>query len=279
MEIERIFKKTIRVFFLLSVSAISVNAQNTDTLLRHRLFVSFAFDHTDSRDEQASPLLYDANGNPLGFGYEYRGNSYRHLFRFSFAASEINADNLRPDLQNDPFQRNTFFANAFLTYTYLQDWKDAMDGKLHLSLGGTFDNVAFLRVYKYYGSDLYASSGIASWDGLSMLCPTIRADYDLSSNEKIYSQLSVPLVSLVGRPDYNLISSSSSFISGKDFHVVLLGGIIGWYYSLAFEQTIWDALTISAAYNSRYYRYSRYGWNTAVLMQDAALQLNWRFGL
>ena len=279
MAIERMLKKITPIFFVLSISIISAQAQSIDTTLRHRLFLSFGFNHTDSRDEQASPLLYYGDGNPLGFGYEYRGNSYRHSFRFTFAISAINANNLTPDLQNDPFGRNTFFGNAFLTYSYLQNWKDAMDGKFHLSLGGAFDNLAFLRIYKYYGDDLYASGGAPSWEGLSMLCPAVCADYYLSSNQKIYSQLSIPLVSLVGRPDYNLINSNSAFISGKNFHMVLLGGLVGWNYSLAFEQAIWDALEISAAYNSRYYRYSRYGWTTSVLIQDVTLQLNWRFEL
>jgi hypothetical protein len=255
-----------------------VCAQDVDTLLRHRLYLSIAFNHTDARDDQASPILYFGNGQPFGLGYEYRGNSYRHSLRFSFSVANVNANELHPDLQNDPLKRRTFFGNAFLIYSYLRDcnWSE---GKLHYSIGGSLDNVAFLRNYKFSGTDLFSSEGVATWEELNMLSPIIRADFDLNTDEKFYSELSLPLVSLVGRPSYNFSASNSNFITGKDFHIVFLGGLLGWNYALRFEQKIWDALLLTASYNSRYYRYSRYGWATAILMQDIALQLNWRFGL
>ena len=94
---------------ILLALAVPAKAQVVDTLFRHRLFVTYAFNHTDSHDEQASPLLYFGNGNPLGFGYEYRGNSYRHSLRVSFAVSDLNAKDLLPQLQNDPLGRKVFF--------------------------------------------------------------------------------------------------------------------------------------------------------------------------
>src|SRR5438067_8996178 len=88
-------------FFLAYLGfAISAHAQDVDTILRHRLFITAALNHVDTHDEQASPLLYFGNGNPIGFGYEYRGNSYRHSLRFSFSVSNVNANELQPDLQN-----------------------------------------------------------------------------------------------------------------------------------------------------------------------------------
>jgi len=272
-----------RTFILYSCACICfatiAKAQDVDTVLRHRLFIAAAFNHADTRDEQASPLLYYGNGNPIGFGYEYRGDEFRHSLRFSFSVSDANANELQPDLQNDPYGRRTFFSNGFLTYSYLRDWNKAMDGKLQWSYGAALDNVAFIRVYKYYGGDLYSSEGAGTWDELNMLSPILRADYIFNGSERLHTELMLPLVSVVGRPAYNFRTSNSTVLSGSDFHVVFLGGLIGWNYSLTFEQKIWDALLISALYDSRYYRYTRYGWTTAVLMQDVALQLSWRFGL
>src|SRR5579872_5131423 len=199
-------------------------AQDVDTILRHRLFISVASNHLDVHDEQASPLLYYGNGKPTGFGYEYKGDEYRHSFRFSFLFSDLNANELQPDLQNDPLRRRTFFTNAYLTYSYLRNWTKTMDGELQWSYGAALDNVASIRDYKYYGNDLFSSEGIATWDELSMLSPEVRVDYVFNSSERIHSELMLPLISAVGRPAYNFRPSNSKVLSGKDFHVVFLGG-------------------------------------------------------
>jgi len=274
-----IIKHTIHFLILYLGSTVTGRAQDVDTILRHRFFITTAFNRVDSRDEQASPLLYYGNGTPLGFGYEYRGDSYRHTLRFSFSVSDVNANSLQPDLQDDPFGRKVFFTNGFLTYSYIRDCAKTPDGTLQYSYGLAFDNVGFLREYKYYGGDLYSAGGEATWEELNMLSPVIRVDYALGSSQKINSILMLPLISLVGRPGYNLMNTNTQIISGNNFHLVLLGGLLGWNYSLTFEQKIWDALVVSALYESRYYRYTRYGWSTSMLIQDIALQLSWRFGL
>jgi len=266
-------------FLLILLSAISTKAQDLDTILRHRLFFDDIFNHVDSRDEQASPLLYFGNGNPIGFGYVYTGRGYRHSLRLSFSASEVNANVLKPDLQDDAVGRKVFFTNGFLTYTYEHDWGEAMEGKLRYFLGAALDNVAFLRDYKYRGGDIYSSGGGVAWEELNMLSAAVRAEYNLNGSERIYTELFLPVISLVGRPGYNVLNTNSSVIAWSNFHIVLLGGLIGWNYSLAFEQKLWDALLLSASYRSRYYRYSWYGWTTSVLLQDVALELTWRFGL
>src|SRR5438874_1178393 len=86
----------------------SAKAQEVDTVLRHQLSVSIALNHNDTKDEQASPLLYYGNGHPFGLAYEYRGNLYRHSLRFSFSVADVNANELQPDLMNDPLGRRTF---------------------------------------------------------------------------------------------------------------------------------------------------------------------------
>src|SRR5205085_9319453 len=109
-------------------------AQEVDTVLRHQLSVFIALNHTDIKDEQASPLLYYGNGHPFGLMYEYRGNSYRHSLRFSFSIADVNANELQPDLMNDPLGRRTFFSNVFLTYSYLRDWNSS-DAEFHCFFG------------------------------------------------------------------------------------------------------------------------------------------------
>lgn len=275
----KIIKYTCHFILIFLIFATHTRAQEVDTLLRHRLYISSAFKNTNSRDEQGSPLLYSGSSYPLLLGYEYRGNSYRHQFQLSFELYGINANNLIPDLPDDPLDRKCFFAYSSFSYSYLRDWIETMKGHLQWSFGLMLDNVVFIRNYKYFGGDLYSTQGAATWEELNMLSPVVRADYQLNRNAKLYSQLSIPIISLVARPGYNLWNSNSSAVKSTNFHVVFIGGLLEWNYSLTYEQRIWDALLVSASYNSRYYRYTRYDWTTAVFMQDLALNLIWRFGL
>ena len=266
------------IFLILPLHIIKAQDGRSDTILRHTLFAAYAFGHLDIFDEQASPFLYFGNSHPISFGYEYRGNSYRHTLQFSGTLSRLNANPLVADITS-PIQRLSYYTTGTLTYTYLRDWQQTLQGKLQYSLGGALDNLGFLRVYKYSSRDIDSSGGSGSWEAFIMLCPVFRVDYLFNSSERIYSALSLPFISLIGRPGYNLSNTNSNVFALKNFNIVLFGGLIGWNYSLAFQQEIWNALLGELTYHCRYYNYSRYGWSDRFLIQDIMLSLNWRFGL
>ncbi len=262
------------VFIILTLfyGTVSALAQENDSLSgRHSIITGLSYQNVISLDQLGSPLRYKGFITHLAAKYQYtHPDNYQEAYvSGGFAV-------LSPTLSYDPNHRTTSIAEFEGYYSYLKSLLTSSDKPFDIQVGGSIDNVVKIERYKYFGDDMYSPDGISTWDGVSMLEASVLLGYELSSSLKARVNISLPVISAIARPGYGFFHTETTIFQGSDIHIVFPGAMTAYRSSVGLELAATDHILLQMEYQSRYFRYERYGLTTAWLIQGGVVTVGWR---
>jgi hypothetical protein len=270
--------------FIFSLVAIRASAQGfaDDTTHHYRLSLLLGYGSIASYDNIGSPLPYSGITFPIGGEIEYVTPNVRHLFSVIGITSVGNAANLTDQYTGILNDQKVYYVFGDIRYRFTHYLTDIGSTGIHLSVGGEWENLFFLRAYDYSGD---FSTGSGSVDISSGLAAAADLTYAIGSDHLFRASVSLPLVAFVLRPAYGYINGNTSLFSypseGIKFEEQFepIGTMWSWRVGFDYDYAISAPFLLGLHFHELYYQYPMLAWRTIGAENDLVLDITWRFDL
>ncbi len=271
-----------RTFFLIALCLFTqgkASAQGfaVDSVKHYRLSLLLGAGSIASYDNMGSPLPYSGITLPIGGTIEYVTPNVRHLLECVGIISLGNAAPMTDQYSSSTDGRNIAYGFGDLRYRFTHYLTDIGRTGLHLSVGGEWDNLFFVRAYNYYGN---WAGGSGSGEASSGLAAAADLTYSLGSDQRFRGSVSVPLIAYVLRPAYGYINGNTSIYGySPQSRFEPIGTMWSWRVGFDYDYAISRPFLLGLHFHELYYQYPMLTWRTVGAENDLDLALTWRFDL
>lgn len=211
------------LLFIFILFSIRIFPQDVQTLEKpenktiHTLGFSAGITGFHLRDEYLSPCIFSGNMFSTGMAYEVQTKNFYHILDFGYKAGHLNSD----DQPRSVTEKTGFFSYSVFRRI---STKQICGNPLRMSIGAGVS--AFVANTDFIARDDNYSY---EWPEQSWYCSNsanlhFRGDYELYSGKSFFLQFSLPVVSLVSRPEngHNL-NESNTEVMNKFYKVEFQG--------------------------------------------------------
>jgi hypothetical protein len=246
----------------------------SDTSHHFRLTALVGYGSIASYDNFGSPLPYSGVTVPIGGEIEYITPNVRHLFSVVGITSVGNATNLTNQYSDNATDyNNASYAFADVRYRFTHYLTDLGSTGIHLSIGGEWDNVAFIRGYNYE-EDFNTESGSGEFS--SSLAVAADLTYERENIHFFTASVSLPIVAFVLRPAYGL-TSGNNYELEEGFEPI--GTMWSWRIGIDYDYQLSSVLLLGLHFEELYYNYPMQLWRGVGAENDLTIAGTWRFNL
>jgi hypothetical protein len=262
------------LLFFLAASGVRAQGFPNDTTRHFRFSLLIGYGSIASYDNFGSPLPYSGITTPLGGEIEYVTPNVRHLFSVIGITSLGNAANLTNQYSdNAENYNNATYAFGDVRYRFTHYLTDLGSTGIHLSIGGEWENMAFIRGYNYE-EDFNVGSGSGEFS--SALAAAADLTYERDNIHFLTASLSLPLLAFVVRPAYGFFEGNNLEL-GERFEPI--GTMWSWRIGFDYDYAISGPFLLGLHFHEFYYNYPMYLWRGVGAENDLTFVATWRFDL